>query len=132
MKRNLKKLLTPCLALASSFMLTGGALADSLGTPVTTRAQAEKLLVGSKVMLACAKCKTTLITEVDRKKGFLAWFAPKTRHECPGCGSTFTFVPLVNPGKGMNMRVEKHTCSLCGPNSVACSTNAPGHKVKKL
>ena len=55
MNRNLKRLLTPCVALASSLLLTSGALADNLGTPVTTRTQAEKLPVGSKVMLACAK-----------------------------------------------------------------------------
>jgi hypothetical protein len=121
------------LILMSSFLLASSALAangpDSLGNPVTTRAEAEKLPLRSKVMLACAKCHTSWITEVDQKKSFLSWFAPKTKHECPGCGGQMEVQPYGNPAKGLAFKWYTHTCSICGANSAACSSNAPGHKV---
>jgi hypothetical protein len=67
---------------------------------------------------------------VDKKKGFLAWFEPKTKHECPGCGGYMTVFPIKNPGHGLYGRYYTHTCSICGANSAACYWNAPGHKIK--
>ena|SRR5258708_34915303 len=123
------------LVIISSLALTSGALAaggnpESVGKPIRTRAEAEQLPIGSKVTLACAKCKTSLITQVDQKKSFLSWFDPKTKHECPGCGGYMTVFPIGNPGHGLYGRYYTHTCSICGDNSAACSSNAPGHKTK--
>jgi hypothetical protein len=122
------------LAMISSLALTSGmSTAYGDNTPVRTQAEAKQLPTGSKVTLACAKCKTSLITEVDQKKSFLTWFAPKTRHECPGCGGYMQVQPYANPksaAQGLAFKSYTHTCSICGDNSAACSANAPGHKTK--
>ena len=102
----------------------------SNGKPVKTREEAEQLPVGSQFTLACATCKTVLNTQVDKKKSFLAWFEPKTQHECPGCGGKITVFTIGNPGHGLYGKTYTHTCSICGANSAACYSNAPGHKVK--
>jgi hypothetical protein len=123
------------LVIISSAALTAGALAaggnpEAAGKPIRTQAEAKQLPTGSRVTLACAKCKTSLITEVDQKKSFLTWFAPKTKHECPGCGGYMTAFPIGNQAHGLYGRYYTHTCSICGDNSAACSANAPGHKTK--
>jgi hypothetical protein len=123
------------LVIISSVALTSGALAaggipESLGKPIRTEAEAKQVPVGSKVMLACAKCKTVILTQADQNRTFLSWFAPKTRHECPGCGGKMEVQPYGNPAKGLAFKWYTHTCSICGDNSAACSTNAPGHKAK--
>src|SRR5438309_627417 len=66
------------LAVASTGLAAGSN--QAVGHPVKSRQEAERLPVGSKVTLACATCKTVWNTEVDKKKGFLAWFEPKTKH----------------------------------------------------
>jgi hypothetical protein len=71
-------------AVASTGLAAG--INQAVGHPVKSREEAERLPLGSQVTLACATCKTMWNTEVDKKKGFLAWFEPKTKHECPGCG----------------------------------------------
>ena len=117
-------------ALFSSLALTSGALAANgpEGTPIRTKEEAQQLPTGSKVTLACAKCKTVWNTQVDQNKSFLAWFEPKTKHECPGCGGYTTVFTIGNPGHGLKGSYYTHTCSICGANSAACSSKAPGHK----
>jgi hypothetical protein len=79
------------LAVASTGLAAGSN--QAVGHPVKSREEAEQLPVGSQVTLACATCKTVLNTEVDKKKSFLAWFEPKTHHECPGfCTSARLFI----------------------------------------
>ena len=116
------------LAAASTGLAAG--TNKAVGYPVKSREEAEQLPVGSKVTLACAKCKTVWNTEVDKKKGFLAWFEPKTKHLCPGCGGYMTAFAIGDPSQGLYHRYYTHACSICGPNSAACYSNAPGHKVK--
>ena len=107
---------------------------QAVGHPVKSREEAEQLLVGSKVTIACATCKTVWNTEVGKKKGFLAWFEPKTKHLCPGCGGYTTLFAIGNPVYrqlyGSYHTYYTHTCSICGANYAACYSNAPGHKVK--
>jgi len=111
------------LAAASTGLAAG--IPQAVGHPVKSREEAEQLPVGSKVTLACATCKTVWNTEVGKKKGFLAWFEPKTKHLCPGCGGYTTVFSYRRYGS-----YYTHTCSICGANSAACYSNAPGHKVK--
>ena len=121
------------IAIVASFLLGSHSLASetdqSGGKPVKTSAEAKQLPIGSQVTLACAKCKTVWTTQVDQKKSFLTWFEPKTKHECPGCGGYTTVFTIGNPGHGLKGVYYTHTCSICGANSAACSSNAPGHKV---
>ena len=120
------------LAVASTGLAAG--TNKAVGHPVKSREEAERLPVGSKVTLACATCKTVWNTEVGKKKGFLAWFEPKTKHLCPGCGGYTTLFTNGNPVYrqlyGSYHTYYTHTCSICGANSAACYSNAPGHKVK--
>jgi hypothetical protein len=118
------------VAIISSLVLTSSAFAVDPGGPIKTRTEAQQLPIGSKVTLACAKCKTVWNTEVDQKKSFLAWFEPKTKHECPGCGGYMTAFPIGNRAHALYGRYYTHTCSICGDNSAACYSNAPGHKTK--
>jgi len=117
------------IATASIFAVASTGLAagipEAVGHPVKSREEAERLPVGSKVTLACATCKTVWNTEVGKKKGFLAWFEPKTKHLCPGCGGYTTMFSYRHYSS-----YYTHTCSICGANSAACYSNAPGHKVK--
>jgi hypothetical protein len=67
-------------AVALPFVFTNPAQAqnpnnESLTNTIQTKQQAEALPSGSKVAMVCAKCKTVLLSEVDEKKGFLAWVA---------------------------------------------------------
>ena len=122
------KAMASMLATASTGLAAG--ISQAVGHPVTSREEAEQLPPGSKVTLACAKCKSVWNTEVAKEKGFLAWFEPKTKHLCPGCGGYMTVFPIGNPGHGLYGRYYTHTCSICGANSAACYSSAPGHKVK--
>jgi hypothetical protein len=122
------------IAIVASFLvgynsLASGGTDQAVGKPVKTGEDAKQLPVGSNVTLACAKCKTVWNTQVDQKKSFLAWFEPKTKHECPGCGGYMTVFTIGNPGHGLKGRYYTHTCSICGSNSAACYSNSPGHKV---
>ena len=65
------------LAVPSTGLAAG--INQAVGHPVKSREEAERLPLGSQVTLACATCKTMWNTEVDKKKGFLAWFEPKTK-----------------------------------------------------
>ena len=114
------------LAAASNGLAAG--TNQETGRPVKSHQEAERLPVGSRVTLACATCKTVWNTEVDRKKGFLAWFEPKTKHECPGCGGYMTAFAIGDPSQGLYHRYYTHTCSICGADSAACSASAHGHK----
>jgi hypothetical protein len=51
--------------------------------PVNTKDQISALKPGSTVVMACGKCKTVQIAEVDRNHGILGWSQPKTKHLCP-------------------------------------------------
>ena len=92
--------------------------------PVTSRQQAEALKPGTKLAMSCAKCKTVQVTDVDKKGEFLAWFTPKTKHVCPGCGGTWQY---VNAAKGTRGGYT-HTCSKCGDKSMFCCATKPGKK----
>jgi hypothetical protein len=96
--------------------------------PVTSRQQAEGLKPGTKLAMSCVKCKTVQVMDVDKKGEFLAWFNPKTKHVCPGCGGTWQY---VNAAKGTRGGYT-HTCSKCGDKSMYCCSTHPAQKTKGM
>jgi hypothetical protein len=96
--------------------------------PVASRQQAEGLKPGTKLAMSCAKCKTVQVRDVDKKGAFLAWFTPKTKHVCSGCGGTWQY---VNVAKGIRGGYT-HTCSKCGEKSMYCCSTHPGEKTKGM
>ncbi|SRR5581483_12102656 len=113
-----------CIALvigASALQALAGPGPQSLNTPLNTREQASALKPGTPVAMSCAKCKTVMIN-TDRK-GILAWFTPKTKHACPGCGGYLKVDTYAV--KGIRPAQYMHTCTKCGANSAFCCTS--GH-----
>ena len=104
-----------------------GPSSDMMNTALRSREEAEKVTKGETVAMVCAKCKTVLLSNADTKKGFLGWFQPKTKHECPGCGGEFVMkdVPVGQGGK-LSVSEFVHTCSKCGDDSAFCCTTKPG------
>ena len=96
--------------------------------PITTRQQAESLKPGTKLAMSCAKCKTVQVMDVDKKGEFLAWFTPKTKHVCPGCGGTWQYVNVAKGTRGG----YTHTCSKCGDKSMYCCSTHPAEKTKGM
>ena len=92
--------------------------------PITSAEQAKAVPKGEKVAMACSKCKTVQVPDVDRQKSFLSWFEPGTKHVCPGCGGTWG---IVGSGKHFQGHYV-HTCSKCGDKSMFCCATKPGKK----
>jgi hypothetical protein len=124
----MKPKLTLCVLavalIALSFGAQAGPAARPFGEPLSSKEQAQAVPKGEKVAMACAKCKTVQVAEVDKKKSFLAWFEPNTKHVCPGCGGTWQY---VNIAKGIRGGYT-HTCSKCGDKSVYCCATKVGKR----
>ncbi len=78
-------------------------------TPLQTAQQAKALPEKANVMMACSGCQTIKPVE---KKGILAWFDTKVKHDCPSCKGKVTWVGA--PGKGSSGTTFTHSCSMCG------------------
>ncbi len=107
-------LLTALFAGMSVF--TASALPPGKGgpmTPITSKAQAEKVPTDAMVMMACGSCQTI---EVVKPGGIMGLFTPGTKHECPGCKGTITHTGA--PGKTSGGTKFTHTCSKCGDASA--------------
>jgi hypothetical protein len=94
--------------------------------PITSHEQATGLKPGAKLAMACTKCKTVQVRDVDKKGNFLDWFAPETKHICPGCGGYWA--PHVSYGIERRHSRWIHTCSKCGDKSMFCCSTEPGKK----
>jgi hypothetical protein len=97
--------------------------------PIAGREQAEGLRPGAKVAMACTKCKTVQVREVDLKRGILEWFTPNAKHLCPGCGGNWSWVTYGRAPRHGNW---VHTCSKCGDKSMYCCSTEPGKKTKGM
>ena len=75
-----------------------------------TREQTAKVVQGETVAMVCGKCKTVVLSKVDKKKGFLGWFQAGTKHECPGCGGTFSMkdLPAGQRGQVVGAGIRSH------------------------
>jgi hypothetical protein len=96
--------------------------------PIASREQATGLRPGAKIAMACTKCKTVQVRDVDKKGAFLDWFTPNAKHVCPSCGGTWQY---VNIAKGIRGGYT-HTCSKCGDKSMYCCSTHPGEKTKGM
>lgn len=94
---------------------------------ITSREQAQALKPGAKIAMVCMKCKSVQVRDVDKKGAFLAWFDPKVKHVCPGCGGHWGYVVY---GKGQ--RHGNWVCSKCGDKSMYCCATEPGKKTKGM
>jgi hypothetical protein len=92
---------------------------------LTSAEQAQAVPKGEKVAMACAKCKTVQVADVDKNKTFLGWFESNTKHLCPGCGGHWGYVVY---GKSSRHGDYVHTCSKCGDKSVYCCATKAGKK----
>ena len=126
-----KLLIATMTAVLSSTTLAGlpafGGLPD-FSTLVRHRAEAEKLPVGTKVALACKTCQARNMRTVDEKKTFLAWFDPKMKQKCEGCGGEMR-LKSTRGGRNANRSDYTHVCSKCGDHSAAVCA-AMGKKAK--
>lgn len=106
-------------ALAAVLTLTAYAGPGPQDFPVRlkSRAEAEKVEVGTKVALACKDCKNIDVKTADEKKGFLGWFAADAKHDCAGCGGKMT-VKTPGSGKAGTQSEYTHVCSKCGDDSA--------------
>ena len=92
--------------------------------PTASREQASGLPPGAKIAMACTKCKTVQVREVDKKGAFLDWFTPSVKHACPGCGGYYQYGYRRIGFRGPYV----HTCSKCGDKSMFCCATKPGKK----
>lgn len=96
--------------------------------PIASREMATGLRPGAKLAMACTKCKTVQVREVDRKRAFLDWFTPNVKHACPGCGGYYEYSHRRIGIRGG----YTHTCSKCGDKSMFCCSTHPGAKTKGM
>jgi hypothetical protein len=130
MKSNIKSVSYAFAAITfATLTVQRGQPARSFNEPITSAEQAAAVPKGENVAMACSKCKTVQVAEVDREKSFLSWFKPKTKHVCPGCGGHWGYVVY---GKGSRHGNYVHTCSKCGDKSVFCCATQPGRKTKGM
>lgn len=107
--------------------LSAGPSPDQMSSALRSREQAAKVPKGEAVAMVCSKCHTVQLSTLNTKRGFLGWFQPKAKHECPGCGGAFQ-VKDVYAGQGGRWLVSEyvHTCTKCGDNSAFCCTTTSG------
>jgi hypothetical protein len=110
MKSNIEIVSYAFAAITIAVFTAQGQPARSFNEPITSAEQAAAVPKGTNVAMACSKCKTVQVAEVDREKSFLSWFQPKTKHVCPGCGGTWQYVNVAKGTRGGYV----HTCSKCG------------------
>jgi len=89
---------------------------------IETREQVESLKPGDAVAMACVKCKSITVHNVNTEKGHIKTMTLGEKHLCPGCNST---IEVVGVGKGAKTKV-KHVCKACGDNSVFCCATTGG------
>jgi hypothetical protein len=117
-------------AIVTALLLSSQADARTLHNyefPIASREQATGLRPGAKIAMACTKCKTVQVRDVDKKRAFLDWFTPSVKHACPGCGGYWLYGHRRFGFQGPYV----HTCSKCGDKSMFCCTTKPGKKTSR-
>lgn len=118
------------VVLLPSAAAQGGRWRDyNMPFPIVSREQAEGLKPGAKIAMACTKCKTVQVREVDLNRGILEWFTPNVKHVCPGCGGNWSWVTY---GRSPRHGDWVHTCSKCGDKSMYCCSTESGKKTKGM
>lgn len=94
---------------------------------VETLADAEAVMPGDSIAMACPKCKTISVTSVTQDTKTKTRLIAGDRHTCPGCASTITVVG----DKAHNKQVVKHVCKACGDESAFCCVTKHGGEATK-
>ena len=74
--------------------------------------------------MTCKTCRALDLKTVDGKKTFLAWFDPKMKQKCSGCGGEMT-LKKTRDGQDVNANGYTHVCSKCGDMSAAVCIATP-------
>ena len=92
---------------------------------ITTQVQAEALLPGDTMSMACSKCKVVIVQTVTNDKSHVKMMTVGEKMMCTGgCGGT---VEVVATGKGKGKDAEVvHVCSNCGDDAMFCAATKPG------
>ena len=92
---------------------------------ITTQAQAEALMPGDTMSMACSKCKVVIVQTVTNDKSHVKMMTVGEKMMCTGgCGGT---VEVVATGKGKGKDAEVvHVCSNCGDDAMFCAATKPG------
>jgi len=108
----------------SAFAGPGGHNLSDFPTKVATKEQAMTCCTEkAKVAMACTSCKTLDVKKGEAdKKTISSWFAPDSKHDCPGCGGKIT-LKATGGGKGPTIGEYTHTCSKCGDKSAYVCTD---------
>ena len=96
--------------------------------PVPSREMATGLPPGAKIAMACTKCKTVQVRDVDKRRAFLDWFTPGVKHACPGCGGYYEYGERHFGFRGPYI----HVCSKCGDKSMFCCSTRPARKTRGM
>lgn len=97
----------------------------NFGFPIVSRDQATGLKPGAKIAMACSKCRSVQLCEVEPRRGVVGLFNPKVKHVCPGCGGYWHYVSY---GRERWHPPWVHTCSKCGSKSMFCCSTEPGKR----
>lgn len=92
---------------------------------VATKADAAKITSG-KVAMACSKCQSIQVAEVEGEESRPGWFKADSEHGCPGCGGKIK-VSHVSSKTGQAHKVI-HNCTECGDDSAYCCSTTPEKK----
>ena len=122
-------LFTNSNALAADVTAKGGAQASRLSSkpwlPMTrleTREDFKSLPDEAQIAMACAKCKSVLVTtkrQIASKPSRGTVDELMSVDECPGCGGKMTV-------RGDKQTQMVHSCSKCGDASAFCCATKPG------
>ena len=126
----IRQLAIPGFVLALAFVIAGCASSGPRVTEerkfiqlhhVANTGEELNLKKGDAMAMVCTKCKTVLYANVDKPR--TRFLVPlEHRHYCLGCKSTIT-----TTGAGFKLKEEvKHTCHLCGSDSVFCCATKGG------
>ncbi len=90
--------------------------------PIASVAEIEGLQPGDEVAMACAKCKSIVVTtkrQLTTKPSGGTVEEALTVHQCPGCGGVMTV-------RGDKQTQLVHSCSKCGEDSAFCCITTKG------
>ena len=107
-------LITPAPADANAQKVAGAAAL--IGKPINTVAEVEALKPGDQVAMACPKCNTITVSNVQGGKGAVKETRAREQHQCPGCDNV---IKTTGVGKAATDKVV-HVCKNCGSEPVFC------------
>lgn len=91
-------------------------------THISTQAEAEALMPGDALAIACSVCKHVTVHHVSEEHSPIHLLTIGKEHQCV-CGGTVT-IEGTGKGEGKNEQV-RYVCSQCGPDKMfACASKS--------